>query len=187
MRKYSLDLKTETKVLNEGGKDGEICLPPAKRTRLSVDNSVLSKALAIKQEPKESTQTHTYTVVKSEPLEQPSESDSSAPSDKPPATEMQTPSVSNALSSAAAKAKAKKAGCRCGNATLCPGKLTCCGQRCPCYVDSLPCIDCKCKVRHDKLIYQRCIIYLQGCRNPHLPGGGKVRPALPMLQNMKVG
>ena len=108
MRKYSLDLKTEKKVLNEGGKDGEICLPPAKRTRLSVDNSVLSKALAIKQEPKESTQTHTYTVVKSEPLEQPSESDSSAPSDKPPATETQTPSVSNSLSYAA-KAKAKKA------------------------------------------------------------------------------
>ena len=101
MRKYSLDLKTEKKVLNEGGKDGEICLPPAKRTRLSVDNSVLSKALAIKQEPKESTQTHTYTVVKSEPLEQPSESDSSAPSDKPPATETQTPSVSNSLSYAA--------------------------------------------------------------------------------------
>ena len=56
-----------------------------------------------------------------------------------------TSSVNNSPS-AAAKAKAKKAGCRCGNATLCPGKLTCCGQRCPCYVDALPCIDCKCKV-----------------------------------------
>ena len=47
--------------------------------------------------------------------------------------------------------KRKLAGCRCGNATLCPGKLTCCGQRCPCYVDNLACTDCKCK----------------GCRNPH--------------------
>ena len=67
--------------------------------------------------------------------------------------------------------RGKKAGCRCGNATLCPGKLTCCGQRCPCYVDSQACMDCKCK----------------GCRNPHRPGGGKVRPPLPVnLQNMKV-
>ena len=66
--------------------------------------------------------------------------------------------------------KTKKSGCRCGNATLCPGKLTCCGQRGPCYVDSQARLDCKCK----------------GCRNPHRPGGGKVRPALPMLQNMKV-
>ena len=73
-------------------------------------------------------------------------------------------------SSSPAKTKAKKAGCRCGNATLCPGKLTCCGQRCPCYVDSLPCLDCKCK----------------GCRNPHMPGGGKMRPVLPAIQNMKV-
>ena len=64
----------------------------------------------------------------------------------------------------------RKSGCRCGNATLCPGKLTCCGQRCPCYVDSGACIDCKCK----------------GCRNPHRPGGGKVRPAIPLLQNMQV-
>ena len=159
MRKYSLDLKTEKKVLDEG-KDGEICLPPAKRTRLSVDNSVLSKALSIKQEPKESTQTHTYSVVKTEPVEtdnpplQPSDPDISVPSDKPLAMETPTPSVSNSLSSAA-KLKAKKAGCRCGNATLCPGKLTCCGQRCPCYVDSLPCIDCKCKVRSNNLINQR--------------------------------
>jgi len=64
----------------------------------------------------------------------------------------------------------RKTGCRCGNATLCPGKLTCCGQRCPCYVDSLACTDCKCK----------------GCRNPHRPGGGKVRPPLPFMQNMQV-
>lgn len=64
----------------------------------------------------------------------------------------------------------RKSGCRCGNATQCPGKLTCCGQRCPCYVDSLACMDCKCK----------------GCRNPHRPGGGKVRPHIPHLSNMQV-
>jgi male-specific lethal 2 len=58
-----------------------------------------------------------------------------------------------------AKCSAKpKRGCRCGNATLTPGKLTCCGQRCPCYVDSKPCVECKCR----------------GCRNPHRPDGNKV-------------
>lgn len=51
----------------------------------------------------------------------------------------------------------KRRGCRCGNATAAPGKLTCCGQRCPCYVDSKACIDCKCK----------------GCRNPHYADGHK--------------
>ena len=55
MRKYSLDLNSEKKILKKE-QDGEICLPPAKRTRLSVDNSILSKAVSIKQEPKESTQ-----------------------------------------------------------------------------------------------------------------------------------
>lgn len=59
----------------------------------------------------------------------------------------------------------KRRGCRCGNATPTPGKLTCCGQRCPCYVDSKSCIGCKCR----------------GCRNPHRPGGGKVRPIIPEL------
>lgn len=52
----------------------------------------------------------------------------------------------------------KRKGCRCGNATPTPGKLTCCGQRCPCYVDSKSCIDCKCR----------------GCRNPHRIDGLKV-------------
>lgn len=52
-----------------------------------------------------------------------------------------------------------KMGCRCGNATIHPGKLTCCGQRCPCYVDSRACIDCKCR----------------GCRNPRTLNGQKVR------------
>lgn len=51
----------------------------------------------------------------------------------------------------------KRRGCRCGNATAAPGKLTCCGQRCPCYVDSKACIDCKCR----------------GCRNPHFIDGHK--------------
>lgn len=51
----------------------------------------------------------------------------------------------------------KRRGCRCGNATAAPGKLTCCGQRCPCYVDSKACVDCKCR----------------GCRNPHFADGQK--------------
>ncbi|XP_065358268.1 E3 ubiquitin-protein ligase MSL2 [Calliphora vicina] len=59
----------------------------------------------------------------------------------------------------------KKRGCRCGNTTATPGKLTCCGQRCPCYVDSKSCIGCKCR----------------GCRNPHRPDGNKVRPIIPEL------
>ncbi|CAG2111424.1 unnamed protein product [Medioppia subpectinata] len=49
------------------------------------------------------------------------------------------------------KVKAKRRGCRCGLATPNPGKLTCCGQRCPCYVDGKGCFECKCR----------------GCRNPH--------------------
>ncbi|XP_023723012.1 E3 ubiquitin-protein ligase MSL2 isoform X3 [Cryptotermes secundus] len=52
----------------------------------------------------------------------------------------------------------KRKGCRCGNATATPGKLTCCGQRCPCYVESKACVECRCR----------------GCRNPHRPGGHKV-------------
>lgn len=67
--------------------------------------------------------------------------------------------------SQANKLNAKRRGCRCGNATPTPGKLTCCGQRCPCYVDSKSCIGCKCR----------------GCRNPHRPDGGKVRPVIPEL------
>ena len=59
--------------------------------------------------------------------------------------------------------RGNKKGCRCGNATPAPGKLTCGGQRCPCYVGSRSCIDCKCK----------------GCRNPHQINGIKViRPHL---------
>ncbi|KAJ8888503.1 hypothetical protein PR048_007994 [Dryococelus australis] len=55
----------------------------------------------------------------------------------------------------------KRKGCRCGNATPTPGKLTCCGQRCPCYVASKACMECRCR----------------GCRNPHRPGGQKVTHA----------
>ncbi|XP_075210442.1 male-specific lethal 2 isoform X2 [Lycorma delicatula] len=51
-----------------------------------------------------------------------------------------------------------KTGCRCGNATATPGKLTCCGQRCPCYIDSKACLECKCR----------------GCRNPHTSDGHKI-------------
>ncbi|XP_023233543.1 E3 ubiquitin-protein ligase MSL2-like [Centruroides sculpturatus] len=50
-----------------------------------------------------------------------------------------------------AKSRLKKKGCRCGLATPNPGKLTCCGQRCPCYVGSKACYECRCR----------------GCRNPH--------------------
>lgn len=53
---------------------------------------------------------------------------------------------------------AKRKGCRCGNATATPGKLTCCGQRCPCYVEGKACVECRCR----------------GCRNPHRPNGYKV-------------
>ncbi len=47
--------------------------------------------------------------------------------------------------------KPKPNGCRCGLATPNPGKLTCCGQRCPCYSAFKGCCpDCRCR----------------GCRNP---------------------
>lgn len=48
--------------------------------------------------------------------------------------------------------------CRCGNATPKPGKLTCCGQRCACYMQSKACTGCRCR----------------GCRNPHMIDGVKV-------------
>ncbi|KAJ0182464.1 hypothetical protein K1T71_001833 [Dendrolimus kikuchii] len=67
-------------------------------------------------------------------------------------------------------ASSKRKGCRCGNATATPGKLTCCGQRCPCYVESKPCTECKCK----------------GCRNPHRPDGMKVRPHIPQLDSLQL-
>ncbi|XP_053622543.1 E3 ubiquitin-protein ligase MSL2 isoform X2 [Plodia interpunctella] len=67
-------------------------------------------------------------------------------------------------------ASSKRKGCRCGNATATPGKLTCCGQRCPCYVESKPCTECKCK----------------GCRNPHRPDGMKVRPHILQLDNLQL-
>ncbi|GLV43085.1 male-specific lethal 2 [Carabus blaptoides fortunei] len=64
----------------------------------------------------------------------------------------------------------KRKGCRCGNATATPGKLTCCGQRCPCYVENKACIDCRCR----------------GCRNPHRPNGFKVRPHIPQLHDIQL-
>lgn len=75
-----------------------------------------------------------------------------------------------AMSKQTAKQLLKRRGCRCGNATATPGKLTCCGQRCPCYVDSKSCVDCKCR----------------GCRNPHRADGMKVRPHIPELQNLEI-
>ncbi|KAG7205664.1 hypothetical protein KM043_007614 [Ampulex compressa] len=67
-------------------------------------------------------------------------------------------------------ARSKRKGCRCGNATAIPGKLTCCGQRCPCYVESKPCIECRCR----------------GCRNPHTADGVKIRPHIPELHNLQL-
>lgn len=60
-------------------------------------------------------------------------------------------------------------GCRCGNATPTPGKLTCCGQRCPCYVESRACVNCKCR----------------GCRNSHRPGGRKVHQHAASQESVK--
>ncbi|CAG0915283.1 unnamed protein product [Notodromas monacha] len=65
--------------------------------------------------------------------------------------------------------KARK-GCRCGTATNNPGTLTCCGQRCPCYVEAKECVDCKCR----------------GCRNPYRSGGRKVRPHIVPTENIQV-
>ncbi|XP_050536245.1 uncharacterized protein LOC126902719 [Daktulosphaira vitifoliae] len=48
------------------------------------------------------------------------------------------------------KKTTRRWGCRCGNATTTPGKLTCFGQRCPCYIEQKSCDMCKCR----------------GCRNP---------------------
>lgn len=61
--------------------------------------------------------------------------------------------TTNSSSNTPTKTKQNKVrkGCRCGLATLNPGKLTCCGQRCPCYVECKACFECKCR----------------GCRNPN--------------------
>lgn len=61
-------------------------------------------------------------------------------------------STASNLTATPTKSKHKvRKGCRCGLATMNPGKLTCCGQRCPCYVEGKPCFECKCR----------------GCRNPN--------------------
>lgn len=59
-------------------------------------------------------------------------------------------SSSSGISNSSSSRKVRR-GCRCGLATPNPGKLTCCGQRCPCYVENKPCQQCKCR----------------GCRNPN--------------------
>ncbi|KAJ6648154.1 E3 ubiquitin-protein ligase MSL2 [Pseudolycoriella hygida] len=72
--------------------------------------------------------------------------------------------------SSRSKTVQKRKGCRCGNATPTPGKLTCCGQRCPCYVESKSCVDCRCR----------------GCRNPHRADGFKIRPHIPELDRIEI-
>lgn len=64
------------------------------------------------------------------------------------------------------KKPGKRRGCRCGLATPNPGKLTCCGQRCPCYVDGKGCFDCKCR----------------GCRNPHKANTNSGIPVIPAVK-----
>ena len=62
-------------------------------------------------------------------------------------------SLTNSIIEEQSKNNKKKpmiTGCRCGLATPHPGKLTCCGQRCPCYSSFKGCMECKCR----------------GCRNP---------------------
>ena len=81
----------------------------------------------------------------------------SQPSPKPESLQPSIPKVLSAPTLMANGHIKRRKGCRCGIATSAPGKLTCCGQRCPCYVESRSCIDCKCK----------------GCRNPHRPNGEK--------------
>ncbi|CAH1153593.1 unnamed protein product [Phaedon cochleariae] len=88
---------------------------------------------------------------------------------KPPVTSKQKDVTDKSVFKKPCTVKPKK-GCRCGNATATPGKLTCCGQRCPCYVDSKPCIECKCR----------------GCRNPHRMDGQKVIPHIPELQHIHI-
>ncbi|CAG9137193.1 unnamed protein product [Plutella xylostella] len=103
-------------------------------------------------------------TIKRKAIEESSESESSPRDNKSNQQGFKKPS-SRSRSSAGGKRK----GCRCGNATATPGKLTCCGQRCPCYVDSKPCTECKCK----------------GCRNPHRADGMKVRPHIPQLDSIQ--
>lgn len=81
----------------------------------------------------------------------------------PKAVIVTSPSVTNGIhhhsnGKKANSSSSSKKGCRCGNATNAPGKLTCGGQRCPCYVDAKACLDCRCR----------------GCRNPHRANGQKV-------------
>jgi len=86
-----------------------------------------------------------------------------------------TPIVSNVLNQTSSQSsgspgqKGKRRGCRCGLATPNPGKLTCCGQRCPCYVDGKGCFDCKCR----------------GCRNPHRANTNSGIPVTPAVKPTK--
>lgn len=74
---------------------------------------------------------------------------------------------SQGASATSTQKERQRRGCRCGNATATPGKLTCCGQRCPCYVDGKACLECRCR----------------GCRNPHAADGSKVIPHYLQVQD----
>ena len=82
--------------------------------------------------------------AQTESINQESDASSSGPA-------LTTEKKSKAPYRSKSKPKPKPRGCRCGLATPTPGKLTCCGQRCPCYSAFKGCLpDCRCR----------------GCRNP---------------------
>lgn len=61
-------------------------------------------------------------------------------------TSPKTTERKNKLSRKKSKHRQKSKGCRCGLATPNPGKLTCCGQRCPCYSAFRGCLpECRCR------------------------------------------
>ncbi|XP_064639556.1 uncharacterized protein LOC135495070 [Lineus longissimus] len=70
-----------------------------------------------------------------------------------PHLEMSGPILSSSSGNSKKKKRSnkdvKKKGCRCGTAASTPGKLTCCGQRCPCYSTHKPCNDCSCRGCHN--------------------------------------
>lgn len=69
-----------------------------------------------------------------------------------------------------ARRRSNMKGCRCGKAAATPGNLICCGQRCPCYANGKPCLECQCK----------------GCRNTHTAAGFKLRPYYPDLNDRSI-
>ncbi|CAI6363741.1 unnamed protein product [Macrosiphum euphorbiae] len=108
-----------------------------------------------KQEIKEEDNKDDITLISSSDIQLPTENQTSGDyinyqlfdvqSQKP---KIQNQSVFNNIPKK--KRNDRRWGCRCGNATTTPGKLTCFGQRCPCYTEQKSCAQCKCR----------------GCRNP---------------------